>query len=116
LRATLLSNEEKRGNYLLRDKKNIKRSGQGSSSSSSSLPASASTSRGDFYYEETGFTSVMNDYEFEDLKSKSMTADYSDLFQLQKPTVEDLDRFGHQPKDFIIQCSFDTRNCSYRLR
>jgi len=67
-----------------------------------------------FDYEDSGFSSMPNDYEFDELMAQSTSSDYSDLYQLLKPTSEDLERYGHQPNDFLAQCSFDTNNCSHR--
>lgn len=89
--------------FLLRDKKHVK-----------SKDMTATSSAADFEYHESGFSSVSNDYEFDELMSQSTSSDYSDIFQLLKPTSEDLLKYGHQPEDFIVQCSFDTKNCSYR--
>ena len=68
----------------------------------------------DFKYQDNNFGGVSNDYEFDLLMDHSMTSDYSDMLDLLKPTSEDLEKYGHKAKDFIIQCSMDSRNCSYR--
>lgn len=94
--------------HLLRDKKHVKDENSVTASTPGASP------NGDFEYQESGFSSLANDYEFNQLMEQSTSSDYSDLFQLLKPTSEDLERYGHQPNDFIVQCSFDTRNCSYR--
>lgn len=68
----------------------------------------------DFRYLENNFGAVSNDYEFDQLMAHSMTSDYSDMLDLLKPTTEDLVKYGHKAKDFIIQCSMDSKNCSHR--
>lgn len=68
----------------------------------------------DFKFRENNFGAVSNDNEFDQLMAHSMTNDYSDMFDLLKPTSQDLEKYGHKAKDFIIQCSMDSRNCSYR--
>lgn len=45
---------------------------------------------------------------------KSSTLDLSDLVDILKPSIEDLDRFGYQPEELIVSCSFDKTNCSHR--
>lgn len=70
----------------------------------------------DFRYQANNFASVASDYEFDALMAHSLTADFSDLFDLLKPTSEDLEKYGHRAKDLIVQCSIDSRNCSYRYR
>ena len=45
---------------------------------------------------------------------KSTTLDLSDLVDLLKPSVNDLDEYSTQPEEFIVSCSFDKKNCSYR--
>ena len=40
--------------------------------------------------------------------------DFSDLRNLVRPSREELRELGHQAKDFILQCSFDTEPCSYK--
>ena len=69
---------------------------------------------GEFEFEDYGFAGkVQTDYEFKQFMKASKTQDYSDLIDVLKPTKEDLDAYGHQGSDFILQCSFDKTNCSY---
>lgn len=69
---------------------------------------------GEFSYDDYGFGDVEDDFEFELLMEASQTEDYSDLVEVLKPTKEDLDKYGHQAEDFILQCSFDKQNCSHK--
>ena len=45
---------------------------------------------------------------------KSTTLDLSDLVDLLKPSVNDLDEYSNPPEEFTVSCSFDKKNCSYR--
>ena len=45
---------------------------------------------------------------------KSTTLDLSDLVDLLKPSVNELDEYSNPPEEFIVSCSFDKKNCSYR--
>ncbi len=56
---------------------------------------------------------MKDDYSFHQFMAVSQTNDYSDLVEVLRPSQEDLDLYGHQADDFIIQCSFDKKNCSY---
>jgi hypothetical protein len=68
----------------------------------------------EFAFEDYGFAGkVQSEYKFKQFMKASKTEDYSDLVDVLKPTKEDLDAYGHQASDFILQCSFDKTNCSY---
>ncbi|KAK2157086.1 hypothetical protein LSH36_199g03027 [Paralvinella palmiformis] len=65
-------------------------------------------------YEDYGFAgNIADDYAFKEFVKHSRTSDYSDLIDVLKPSREDLDAYGHQASDFILQCSFNKMNCSY---
>ena len=65
-------------------------------------------------YEDYGFAgNIPDDYAFKEFVKHSRTSDYSDLIDVLKPSREDLDAYGHQASDFILQCSFNKMNCSY---
>ena len=40
------------------------------------------------------------------------TPDFSDIVDVLRPSHEELDDYGEKKEDFIVMCSFDTRNCS----
>ncbi|XP_077861955.1 epithelial sodium channel subunit alpha-like [Saccoglossus kowalevskii] len=44
--------------------------------------------------------------------SHSTTPDYSDLESVLKLTASEVTEYGHQLKDFILQCSFDSQECN----
>ena len=44
----------------------------------------------------------------------SATPDYSDLVDVPKLSRDEVDRFGHQKEDFILQCSYDQKKCDMR--
>ena len=46
--------------------------------------------------------------------TKSKTIDLSDLVDILKPTVDDLDLYGYTAEELIVSCSFDKKNCSHR--
>ncbi|XP_006826136.1 epithelial sodium channel subunit gamma-2-like, partial [Saccoglossus kowalevskii] len=46
--------------------------------------------------------------------SFSSSSDYSDVQNVLKLTKGEINKYGHQAKDFIIQCSFDGITCDYR--
>ena len=67
-----------------------------------------------FEFADYGFAGrVQSDYAFKQFMKASKTNDFSDLIDVLKPSKEDLDAYGHQAADFILQCSFDKINCSY---
>ncbi|XP_030835718.1 uncharacterized protein LOC100891818 isoform X2 [Strongylocentrotus purpuratus] len=43
----------------------------------------------------------------------SRSEDFSDIIDVANPTRVELEELGHQPEDFILQCTFDKRNCNY---
>nr|XP_054764512.1 amiloride-sensitive sodium channel subunit alpha-like [Lytechinus pictus] len=46
--------------------------------------------------------------------NQSQLPNFSDVRALLNPTRAELEEYGHQAEDFILQCSFDQRPCSYR--
>ena len=44
----------------------------------------------------------------------SATADYRDLVDVPKLSRDEVQEFGHQKTDFIVQCSYDEKKCSFR--
>ncbi|CAH1780635.1 unnamed protein product [Owenia fusiformis] len=64
-----------------------------------------------FEFEDTGFSEIEpNDY-FGFLQN-SQTQDLSDLVGIVVPTTDEMDSYGHTFEDFVLQCSFDKKNCS----
>ena len=45
--------------------------------------------------------------------NSSTASDFSDLADVANPTQEELRAYGHQAEDFILQCTFDKRNCNH---
>ena len=57
---------------------------------------------------------VKSDTDFLGFLDQAQTSDLSDLVDVLRPTESDLENFGTIPEEFILQCSFDKRNCSYK--
>lgn len=68
---------------------------------------------GEWILEDDDFTyEAQHENDFQSFIAHSKTDDYSDLFDLLRPSKAELDKLGHQAEDFIIHCSFDKTNCS----
>ena len=57
---------------------------------------------------------ITNEYDWEGFLNKSRTNDLSDLVDLYKPNMTELELYGTKAKEFILMCSFDKKNCTYR--
>ncbi|XP_038073461.1 amiloride-sensitive sodium channel subunit beta-like [Patiria miniata] len=69
----------------------------------------------DFEYEDYyDWGGVNDENDWRGFYAKSTADDFSDLVDVANPTREELENLGHQAQDFILQCTFDKRNCSYR--
>ncbi|XP_072013768.1 acid-sensing ion channel 5-like isoform X2 [Amphiura filiformis] len=76
----------------------------------------------DFYFDSVAYSFVYDDYlnwdvegdnDWEGFVAQSKTGDYSDIADIANPTREELEMYGHQAEDFILQCTFDKRGCNY---
>ena len=67
-----------------------------------------------FMMEDAAFFGVKEN-DFDAFIAKSTTPDFSDLVDVLKPTAQEIIEYGHQAEEFIVQCSFDKRNCTKRL-
>ncbi|XP_072013236.1 uncharacterized protein [Amphiura filiformis] len=74
----------------------------------------------DWYFSsDWDFSFVYNDWDVKDendwegFYAQSKTDDYSDIADIANPTREELEMYGHQAEDFILQCTFDKRGCNY---
>ena len=68
----------------------------------------------DFYYYDAGWGSVDSENDWMGFYENSKADDYSDLIDVVNPTREELAEFGHQLDDFVLQCTFDRRQCNKR--
>ena len=68
----------------------------------------------DFYYYDDGWDTVDGEDDWEGFYENSKADDYSDLIDVVNPTMEELAEFGHQLDDFVLQCTFDRRQCNKR--
>ncbi|XP_022106909.1 degenerin deg-1-like [Acanthaster planci] len=81
-----------------------------------------SSSTEDFWWESDDFEydsyynwdGVTDENDWRGFYDRSTADDFSDLIDIANPTREELEVLGHQAQDFILQCTFDKRNCSYR--
>ncbi|RXG70180.1 hypothetical protein Avbf_02991, partial [Armadillidium vulgare] len=53
-------------------------------------------------------------YDFEALLKASKRDDLSDLRDAFTPDSDEISLFGQKPQEFIISCTFDKANCSFR--
>ncbi|XP_041464490.1 degenerin deg-1-like [Lytechinus variegatus] len=67
----------------------------------------------DFDYQEYEWKDVANDNDWEGFYRQSTADDFSDLLEVINPSKEELKLLGHQAEDFILQCTFDRRQCNY---
>ena len=73
------------------------------------------------YYDtaDISYDFYMNDWDveggsdWEGFYTSSTSQDFSDIIDVANPTVEELRKYGHQAEDFILQCTFDKRNCDH---
>ena len=59
------------------------------------------------------WVNVTRENDWRGFYENSKADDFSDIIDAANPTKEELQDLGHQAKDFILQCTFDKRNCSY---
>ncbi|XP_071490087.1 epithelial sodium channel subunit alpha-like [Diadema antillarum] len=69
---------------------------------------------GDFDFYDQNFVGVDGSNDWDAIVEQSRDPDFYDVKNLMNPTLEELRAYGHQPEDFILQCVFDRRACSYR--
>ncbi|XP_030852712.1 amiloride-sensitive sodium channel subunit alpha [Strongylocentrotus purpuratus] len=67
----------------------------------------------DFSFYDT-WEGITDENDWQAIYNQSQSPDFSDLRALLNPTQAELQEYGHQAEDFILQCSFDQRACSYR--
>ncbi|XP_041464797.1 degenerin deg-1-like [Lytechinus variegatus] len=67
-----------------------------------------------FGYDYDAFDEIDDPNDWERFYDSSTASDFSDFQAVVRPTIEELREYGHQAKDFILQCTFDTQPCSYR--
>ncbi|XP_072173183.1 uncharacterized protein [Diadema setosum] len=68
----------------------------------------------DFAFYDYNWRNIHGDTDWTHLLQQARFPDNSDVRDLLQPTLDELRLFGHQPEDFILQCNFDRRPCSYR--
>ncbi|XP_077997548.1 uncharacterized protein LOC144450729 isoform X2 [Glandiceps talaboti] len=68
------------------------------------------------YFRDPGFERVKSEIppDWYGFMTFSSTPDFSDLQRILKLSRKEILSYGHQPKDFILQCTFDQKSCSYR--
>ncbi|XP_071488689.1 epithelial sodium channel subunit alpha-like [Diadema antillarum] len=66
----------------------------------------------EFEYESNDWD-VDSENDWEGFYERSRADDFSDLLDVVNPTRQELEDYGHQAKDFILQCTFDRRDCNY---
>lgn len=64
----------------------------------------------DNYYD---WGDVTDENDWQGFYEASTSEDFSDILDVINPTAEELELYGHEPDDFIIQCTFDKRMCNY---
>ncbi|XP_030833219.1 degenerin deg-1 [Strongylocentrotus purpuratus] len=65
-------------------------------------------------YNYDTWDSIEDPNDWERFYESSTASDFSDFQAVVRPTEEELKKYGHQAKDFILQCTFDTQPCSYK--
>eukprot|EP00057_Strongylocentrotus_purpuratus_P029394 XP_011683868.1 PREDICTED: amiloride-sensitive sodium channel subunit alpha-like [Strongylocentrotus purpuratus] len=65
-------------------------------------------------YDYTDIEDIKDPNDWEALYNHSKASDYTNFKNYVKPTREEMRMLGHQAKDFILQCTFDTEACSYK--
>eukprot|EP00057_Strongylocentrotus_purpuratus_P027316 XP_011681790.1 PREDICTED: amiloride-sensitive sodium channel subunit alpha-like [Strongylocentrotus purpuratus] len=68
----------------------------------------------DFDYQSYDWDDVTDDDDWEGFYKQSTADDFSDLLEAVHPTREELKVMGHQAEDFLLQCTFDRRRCTYK--
>ncbi|XP_030832762.1 amiloride-sensitive sodium channel subunit alpha [Strongylocentrotus purpuratus] len=66
----------------------------------------------DFEFSENGWDGVSGGEDWQGFYEASKADDYSDFLNVINPTKEELEQYGHQLEDFIVQCTFDRRPCN----
>ena len=67
-----------------------------------------------FQYDNYYNWDVDGESDWDGFYAQSKTDDYSDIADIANPTREELEVYGHQAEDFILQCTFDKRGCNTR--
>ncbi|XP_033103961.1 amiloride-sensitive sodium channel subunit gamma-2-like [Anneissia japonica] len=102
-----------------RAKDTIKRRTRDTSSSSSSSSSERYNNFDwlddfDFEFDDTyDWNGVMDENDWQGFYDNSKSEDFSDILNVANPTKEELQNHGHQPEDFILQCTFDKKSCNY---
>ncbi|KAJ8029489.1 Amiloride-sensitive sodium channel subunit alpha [Holothuria leucospilota] len=66
------------------------------------------------YYNYYDFSTVTGENDWDGFYDKLIeSGDFSKWLDIVSPSRADVERMGHQPEDFILQCSFDKKNCNY---
>ena len=68
----------------------------------------------DFTYYDDGWDEVTSENDWVGFYQYSTADDYSDLIDVINPTSDELAEYGHQLEDFVLQCTFDRRQCNIR--
>ncbi|XP_077997315.1 uncharacterized protein LOC144450544 [Glandiceps talaboti] len=68
------------------------------------------------FYQDKGFDRVKGEIppDWDGFLTFSSTPDHSDIVSVFQLTSEELLEYGHQAEDFILQCTFEQRQCTYR--
>ncbi|XP_072167275.1 epithelial sodium channel subunit alpha-like [Diadema setosum] len=66
----------------------------------------------DFEYESENWGTVTDENDWPGFYSHSVADDFSDFFDVVNPTQQEIRDYGHQLQDFVIQCTFDQRQCN----
>ncbi|XP_071506083.1 epithelial sodium channel subunit alpha-like [Diadema antillarum] len=66
----------------------------------------------DFEYESENWGSLTDENDWRGFYSHSVADDFSDFFDVVNPTQQEIRNYGHQLQDFVIQCTFDQRQCN----
>ncbi|XP_070563558.1 uncharacterized protein [Ptychodera flava] len=67
------------------------------------------------YFTDPGFTRVKREKppDLNGFVTFSSTPDFSDVRRVLKLTADEIEEYGHQAKDFILQCTFGGIPCNY---
>ena len=65
------------------------------------------------YHKLHDWTNVTDENDWRGFYENSKADDFSDIIDAANPTKEELQDLGHQVKDFILQCTFNKRSCTY---
>lgn len=69
----------------------------------------------DFQYYADNWDMVTSGDDWTGFYMSSRADDYSDFVDVVNPTRAELTDYGHQLEDFVLQCTFDRRQCNIRL-